>query len=63
MVPDTFRPRWSVDAIKSFCADRREVLVPELNYEGQFAHLLTGITGCAMQRFKLCVPSLRRRGS
>ena len=40
-----------VDAIKSFCADCREVLVPELNYEGQFAHLLTGATGCAVQRF------------
>ena len=40
-----------VDAIKSFCADCREVLVPELNYEGHFAHLLTGATGCAVQRF------------
>ena len=40
-----------VDAIRSFCADCREVLVPELNYEGQFAHLLTGATGCAVHRF------------
>ena len=40
-----------VDAIRSFCADCREVLVPELNYQGQFAHLLTGATGCAVQRF------------
>ena len=30
--------------------------MPEFNYEGQFAELLTGIAGCAMQRFKLCVP-------
>jgi 2-oxoglutarate ferredoxin oxidoreductase subunit alpha len=40
-----------LDAIRSFCADCREVLVPELNYQGQFAHLLTGATGCAVQRF------------
>ena len=40
-----------VDAIRSFCADCREVLVPELNYQGQFAHLMTGATGCAVQRF------------
>src|ERR671918_1634989 len=40
-----------VDAITSFCADSREVLVPELNYQGQFANLLTGATGCAVQRF------------
>jgi 2-oxoglutarate ferredoxin oxidoreductase subunit alpha len=40
-----------VDAIRSFCADCREVLVPELNYQGQFANLLTGATGCAVQRF------------
>ena len=40
-----------VDAIRSFCADCREVLVPELNYEGQFAHLLTGATGCVVHRF------------
>ena len=25
--------------------------MPELNYEGQFANLLTGATGCAVQRF------------
>ena len=39
------------DAIRSFCADCREVLVPELNYEGQFANLLTGASGCAVHRF------------
>ena len=36
-----------VDAIARFCADCAEVLVPELNYEGQFAHLMTGATGCS----------------
>jgi hypothetical protein len=25
--------------------------VPELNYEGQFAQLMTGATGCLVQRF------------
>ena len=30
------------DAIRRFCEDCDEVLVPELNYQGQFAHLLTG---------------------
>jgi len=40
-----------VEAIRSFAADCREVLVPELNYEGQFAQLLTGATGCAVHRF------------
>ena len=42
-----------VDAIRSFCADCREVLVPELNYQGQFANLVTGATGCAVHRFIL----------
>jgi 2-oxoglutarate/2-oxoacid ferredoxin oxidoreductase subunit alpha len=39
-----------VDAIRSFAADCGEVLVPELNYEGQFAHLLTGATGRVVHR-------------
>ena len=25
--------------------------MPELNYQGQFAHLLTGATGCVVHRF------------
>ncbi len=40
-----------VEAISRFCADCTEVLVPELNYEGQFAHLMTGATGCLVHRF------------
>jgi 2-oxoglutarate ferredoxin oxidoreductase subunit alpha len=40
-----------VDAIRSFIADCGEVLVPELNYEGQFANLVTGATGCPVHRF------------
>jgi 2-oxoglutarate ferredoxin oxidoreductase subunit alpha len=40
-----------VDAISRFCADCTEVLVPELNYEGQFASLMTGATGCLVHRF------------
>jgi 2-oxoglutarate ferredoxin oxidoreductase subunit alpha len=40
-----------VDAIRSFCADCGEVLLPELNYEGQFANLVTGATGCVVHRF------------
>jgi 2-oxoglutarate ferredoxin oxidoreductase subunit alpha len=39
------------DAIRRFCADCAEVLVPELNYEGQFANLMTGATGCVVRRF------------
>ncbi len=39
-----------VEAIARFCADCREVLVPELNFEGQFAHLMTGATGCLVHR-------------
>ena len=38
------------DAIRRFCADCAEVLVPELNYQGQFANLLTGATGCRVNR-------------
>jgi 2-oxoglutarate ferredoxin oxidoreductase subunit alpha len=38
------------DAIARFCADCKEVLVPELNYQGQFAHLLTGTTACRVNR-------------
>jgi 2-oxoglutarate ferredoxin oxidoreductase subunit alpha len=40
-----------VEAIRRFCADCAEVLVPELNYEGQFAQLMTGVTGCVVHRF------------
>ena len=40
-----------VDAIRRFCDDCDEVLVPELNYQGQFAHLLTGATGRRVHRF------------
>jgi 2-oxoglutarate ferredoxin oxidoreductase subunit alpha len=38
------------DAISRFCADCKEVLVPELNYQGQFAQLLTGATACRVNR-------------
>ena len=38
------------DAIRRFCEDCDEVLVPELNYQGQFAHLLTGATACRVNR-------------
>ncbi len=40
-----------VEAIRRFCDDCDEVLVPELNYQGQFAHLLTGATGRRVHRF------------
>jgi 2-oxoglutarate ferredoxin oxidoreductase subunit alpha len=40
-----------VEAIRRFCEDCDEVLVPELNYQGQFAHLLAGATGCRVHRF------------
>ena len=36
--------------INALLSDSREVLVPELNYEGQFANLLTGATGRAVTR-------------
>ena len=39
-----------VDAIRSFCDDCREVLVPELNYQGQFANLVTAATARAVHR-------------
>jgi 2-oxoglutarate/2-oxoacid ferredoxin oxidoreductase subunit alpha len=39
-----------VDAIRSFCNDCREVLVPELNYQGQFANLVTAATARAVHR-------------
>jgi 2-oxoglutarate ferredoxin oxidoreductase subunit alpha len=39
-----------VDAIRSFCQDCREVIVPELNYQGQFANLVTAATACAVHR-------------
>jgi len=39
-----------VDPIQAFLADCREVLVPELNHQGQFATLLTGHTGRAVER-------------
>lgn len=38
------------DAINAFMDDCGEVLVPELNYEGQFASLVTGTTGRAVHR-------------
>ena len=36
--------------INALLGDAAEVLVPELNYEGQFAHLLTGTTGRVVTR-------------
>jgi 2-oxoglutarate ferredoxin oxidoreductase subunit alpha len=39
-----------VDAIRSFCDDCREILVPELNYQGQFANLVTAATARAVHR-------------
>jgi 2-oxoglutarate ferredoxin oxidoreductase subunit alpha len=38
------------DAIARFCADCQEVLVPELNYQGQFANLVTAATARSMHR-------------
>ena len=32
-----------VDPIKQFFADCKEVLIPELNYEGQFANLVASV--------------------
>lgn len=39
-----------LDAINAFMDDCDAVLVPELNYEGQFAHLVTGATGRSVNR-------------
>jgi 2-oxoglutarate ferredoxin oxidoreductase subunit alpha len=39
-----------IDAIRSFCEDCREILVPELNYQGQFANLVTAATARSMHR-------------
>ncbi len=39
-----------VEAIGDFLADSGEVLVPELNYEGQFASLVTAATGRGVTR-------------
>jgi len=39
-----------VDAIRSFCDDCREIVVPELNYQGQFANLVTAATARAVHR-------------
>lgn len=36
--------------INALLADARQVLVPELNYEGQFANMLTGATGRAVNK-------------
>jgi 2-oxoglutarate/2-oxoacid ferredoxin oxidoreductase subunit alpha len=39
-----------MEPINALLADSQEVLVPELNYEGQFANLLTGATGRTVTR-------------
>jgi len=39
-----------LDAIRSFCDDCREILVPELNYQGQFSNLVTAATARSMHR-------------
>ena len=39
------------DAVAAFMDDCAQVLVPELNYEGQFANLLSGATGRSVIRF------------
>ncbi len=39
-----------LEPINALLDDSREVLVPELNYEGQFANMLTGATGRAVTR-------------
>jgi 2-oxoglutarate ferredoxin oxidoreductase subunit alpha len=39
-----------VDAIRSFCDDCGEIVVPELNYQGQFANLVTAATARAVHR-------------
>ena len=38
------------DKVAAFCDDCREVLVPELNYEGQFANLISGELGRPVTR-------------
>ncbi len=40
-----------LEEIKAFFADCREILVPELNYEGQFAQLISGALGKKLTRF------------
>ncbi len=40
-----------LEEIKAFFADCREILVPELNYEGQFAQLISGALGEPVTRF------------
>ncbi|VAW21469.1 2-oxoglutarate/2-oxoacid ferredoxin oxidoreductase, gamma subunit / 2-oxoglutarate/2-oxoacid ferredoxin oxidoreductase, alpha subunit [hydrothermal vent metagenome] len=40
-----------LEEIKAFFADCREILVPELNYEGQFAQLISGALGKPVTRF------------
>ncbi len=44
-----------VDAVNEFMDDCGEVLVPELNYVGQFANLISGQTGRPVNRLN-CVP-------
>ncbi len=39
-----------IDALREFFADCREILVPELNYEGQFAGLVSGALGKPVTR-------------
>jgi len=39
-----------IEALKEFFADCREILVPELNYEGQFASLVSGALGKPVTR-------------
>lgn len=39
-----------LEPINALLNDSREVLVPELNYEGQFANMLTGATGRSVTR-------------
>ncbi len=39
-----------IKSIKSFFRDCKEVLVPELNYEGQFANLISGAVGKKVTR-------------
>jgi len=40
-----------LEEIAAFFADCREILVPELNYEGQFAQLISGALGKPVNRF------------
>jgi 2-oxoglutarate ferredoxin oxidoreductase subunit alpha len=39
-----------LERIAAFLADCKELLVPELNYEGQFANLITGALGRPVTR-------------